>query len=63
MTRPKQTKIQRDAEICVDLSFDGPWTKRFLRRLVREAVNEIWHADGTRTIRQLREHLAKKLVP
>jgi hypothetical protein len=70
MTRPKQTKrydyigavyggVQSDMR-GDDLQQS---VKRVLRRLVREAVMEIAHADGSRTFKQLRDHIARKLVP
>lgn len=69
MTRPKQTALQRDVEFVIDsmsVARDGRvWMKRFLRRLVREAVKQVFENWGERneSDKQCAKRIARKLVP
>lgn len=60
---PKQTPLHRDVEFVLDAQFtDKAWGKRFLRRLVREAIERSglgWPSQRDAVM----DRVAKELIP
>lgn len=63
MKKPKPTPLQRDVAFVLDVARDLPFMRRFLRRLVREAVTRARYQDGKSNYLLTHERIAKELVP
>ena len=70
MTKPKQTPLQRDVEYALDAQIvNRTWGRRFLRRLVREAIavaasrDDEMHEDNNAYWSRLADRIARELVP
>lgn len=64
MKKRKPTPLQRDVDFVLDIAHDLPFMRRFLRRLVREAVIRTLTGYGfTSHIREAADRIAEELVP